>query len=309
MDHPFVSVIIPNYNHARFLKQRIDSILNQTYKYFEIIILDDHSNDNSANIIETYKDNPHVSNIVVNSKNSGSPFFQWQKGIKLAKGNIIWIAESDDICENTLLEKLICEFSSDKLCVIAFCKSLKIDIDGNIIGEEGLSSSFHMKGDYFLKKYLSRHNYIVNASSAIFKKDIIDKVDWTFTKYRGCGDWLLWIELCKYGNIAYCNSPMNYFRIHGSNTTMQQTYDGRNEIEGVQIYRYMREKKYINYKEELRARISHSYSISFGKQHNLYTNVTKKKLLKAWKANILIKLIIWIIHIIQEKSNLKIINR
>ena len=77
---PLVSIIIPNYNHARYLKQRLESIFNQTYQNFEVIFLDDCSTDNSSDIIEQYKDNPHLSQIVVNETNSGSPFKQWNKG-------------------------------------------------------------------------------------------------------------------------------------------------------------------------------------------------------------------------------------
>ena len=98
MQYPLVSVIIPNYNHARFLIERIDSVLNQSYKNFEIIVLDDKSTDNSVEIIMKYSNNKHVSQIVINDENSGSPFLQWQKGFKLAKGELVWIAESDDYC-------------------------------------------------------------------------------------------------------------------------------------------------------------------------------------------------------------------
>ena len=97
---PVVSVIIPNYNYALYLKKRIESILNQTYTDYELILLDDASTDNSVEILEKYKDNPHVSHILVNEKNSGSPFQQWAKGISLARGKWIWIAEADDVAES-----------------------------------------------------------------------------------------------------------------------------------------------------------------------------------------------------------------
>lgn len=92
-----VSVIIPNYCHARFLNQRIDSVLNQTYSDYEVIILDDCSTDNSREIIESYRNHPKISHIVYNEKNSGSTFIQWEKGFELARGEYIWIAESDDV--------------------------------------------------------------------------------------------------------------------------------------------------------------------------------------------------------------------
>lgn len=105
-NHPLVSIIIPNYNHARFLDERMQSVLGQTYQNFEVIILDDRSTDNSREVIEKYRSNPKVRKILFNDTNSGSPFRQWKKGMELASGEIVWIAESDDHCEDTFLEKL-----------------------------------------------------------------------------------------------------------------------------------------------------------------------------------------------------------
>ena len=77
-----VSVIVPNYNHSTYIKERIESILKQTYDSYELILLDDCSSDDSRDILLQYKDNPHVSHLVFNEENSGSPFKQWDKGIK-----------------------------------------------------------------------------------------------------------------------------------------------------------------------------------------------------------------------------------
>lgn len=117
--NPLVSAIIPNYNHARYLKQRLDSVFNQTYQNFEVILLDDCSTDNSLEIIEKYNGNPHLSQIVVNESNSGSVFKQWDKGINLAKGELIWIAESDDYCELTFLEEMVNALAAKKTVVVA----------------------------------------------------------------------------------------------------------------------------------------------------------------------------------------------
>ena len=109
MANPLVSVIIPNYCHAKYLDQRIQSVLNQTYPNFEVIILDDCSPDDGASraVIEKYRFDPHVTHIIYNETNSGSTFKQWNKGFSLAEGELVWIAESDDFCEDMLLEKCI----------------------------------------------------------------------------------------------------------------------------------------------------------------------------------------------------------
>src|SRR6266576_4746622 len=92
---PNVSVVVPNYNHARFLRQRIDSVLGQTYQDFEVILLDDCSTDQSRSIIGEYQNDPRVR-VELNKRNSGSTFKQWNKGVWLVRGEYVWIVESDD---------------------------------------------------------------------------------------------------------------------------------------------------------------------------------------------------------------------
>ncbi|MGL4332344.1 MAG: glycosyltransferase family 2 protein, partial [Bacteroidales bacterium] len=128
-----VSVIIPNYNHAKYLNERIDSIINQTFQDFEIIILDDKSSDESKIIIEHYRDHPKVSHIVINKQNSGSPFIQWKKGIDLAKGDLIWIAESDDCAAPTFLEECVNHLVNNTDTVFCFSESFFVDENSNII--------------------------------------------------------------------------------------------------------------------------------------------------------------------------------
>lgn len=306
---PLVSVIIPNYNHAKFLKQRFDSVLKQTYQKFEIIVLDDKSNDDSIDIIKQYEGNEHISHIVFNDKNCGSPFKQWQKGFDLAKGELIWIAESDDACEDSLLELLVNEFHDDPKCVVAFCKSITINSDGQMIGEKGMGGSFHMDGLSFIEKYLYRYCYISNASSAIFKNDTLKEVDSRFTSFRGSGDWLFWIEISKCGNVAYLDRPLNFFRIHDLNTTSKELRSGNNEMEAIAIYRFMQEKKYVGYKELLRERIAHIYSIRYGKLHGIFDSKKKNELLKGWKENIFIRIIVFGISVFQKYFGYSIIKR
>ena len=130
-----ISVIVPNFNHARYLEKRLESVLTQTYQNIELIILDDCSSDNSIDIINKYKTNQKVSSIVLSNVNSGSPFKQWSRGIEIAKGDYIWIAESDDYCDNTFLEKCLAPFETDMSLVMVFCGSHWVD-DQDIIKED-----------------------------------------------------------------------------------------------------------------------------------------------------------------------------
>ena len=120
-------IIIPNYNHSPYLDHRIKSVLCQTYRDYEVIILDDCSTDSSVEIIERYRNHPKVSQIIINSENSGSTFKQWNKGVKLAKGEYIWFAESDDYAELTFLEELVPVLEQNSNVGIAKCKTQTID--------------------------------------------------------------------------------------------------------------------------------------------------------------------------------------
>jgi len=217
-----VSVIIPNYNHAPFLKERIDSVLSQTYQDYEIIILDDCSTDNSRELIEGYRENQKVSNIIYNEVNGGSPFSQWKKGMEIAKGEFIWIAESDDFCDAELLETAVKAFAEDKDCVLWFCASDMADIKGELHGlhpnQKGMSSCV-LDGVRFAKKHMSRCNALVNASSAVFRKDIALQIDNGYETMGGCGDYLFWVGMMQKGKVCFNPKPLNHFRFHSDNTT------------------------------------------------------------------------------------------
>ena len=277
---PTISVIIPNYNHASYLDERIQSVLNQTYQNFEVIILDDKSTDNSLEVINKYKDNPHVAKIIVNEQNSGSPFKQWEKGFKLAKGELIWIAESDDSCEKTFLEKLVKEHI-EKNNVVTFCRSQKMDENGLKYDtfQNGLKKG-NWNGRDFIQRFLGKGNIITNASSVVFNKKDALSVDTQYKSYKGSGDWLFWIELVQNGYISFIDETLNFFRKHGTNTTEKLYSNGLDFLEDKKIFDYLVKKQLIN-----------SHSIKSIKRRNLvrFTSYPfdneeiRKKVLKTWK--------------------------
>src|SRR5207244_11579699 len=103
---PKVTVVIPSYNHGRFLAARLDSVLNQTYRDFEVLFLDDASTDDSLDVFARYRDRAQVRS-TVNKVNGGSVFRQWNRGVRAARGAYVWLAESDDVAEPTFLETLV----------------------------------------------------------------------------------------------------------------------------------------------------------------------------------------------------------
>jgi glycosyltransferase involved in cell wall biosynthesis len=234
-----VSAIIPNYNHARYLNARIDSILDQAYDAIELIILDDCSTDNSKEVIEQYRAHPKVSHIVLNEHNSGSVFTQWRRGIELAKGELIWIAESDDLCEPVFLAEMTKYFRESSKVVIAFAQSVMFD-DNKIVGRtECEFLEEHLDGRSFLEKYMLGTCSIVNASGVLFKKAVFTQISDAFTRYKQCGDWRFWCEIAEHGDVVVSGKYLNYFRRHSTNTTSKNWKEGLYYLEGSEIIKYL----------------------------------------------------------------------
>ena len=247
METPFVSVILPNYNHAPYLDQRIQSVLNQTYQNFELIILDDKSPDNSVDVIEKYRINPHISHIVINEENSGSTFVQWNKGFKLAKGELVWIAESDDFCEPEFLEKLINAYLSYPGCVVAYCSSQYVNSEGKLIptNQKEKEAFCYYKGDEFITEKLAFGCAIWNASSAVFDKKMALSIDKQYQDFKACGDRLFWMEMAEKGSVVHVNSFLNYFRQHENKVSPKRFRDGTSLKEEHRIYLYQLRHNYL----------------------------------------------------------------
>lgn len=239
--YPLVSIIVPNYNHARYIKKRMESIFSQTYDNYEVIILDDCSTDNSMEMIEQCAKNAHVSHIVRNEANSGSPFRQWEKGIGLAKGEIVWIAESDDYCATDMLARLVEAYVSHD-CTLAFARSVAVDEEGNdmYVCQRMFKKDYHWRGSTFIRRYLNTGNRIYNASSAIFSKEAALHANRSFMNYKESGDWLFWIEIARQGNVAVVAEPMNFFRRSATTQTSKATLSGEVDIEDMQVIGYLK---------------------------------------------------------------------
>lgn len=291
MNSPFVSVIIPNYNHARFLDERIQSVLNQTYQNYEVIILDDKSTDNSVEVIEKYRNSPQISTIIINDENSGSTFKQWHKGFELAKGDLIWIAESDDSCDKTLLERNVKNFINDEHCVLSFACSLRMDENGVLHNKmQNIQKDISLDGMSFNRQYMFCGCVVANASSALFKKNIAIEADKIYMNYKGGGDRVFWMEIAECGNVSIIKDPLNYFRKHNSNTTKKLYKDGTDYFEAKKTYDFIKSRYKIDRKESYRIYKYYIYLIKHIEHFN--SEQIKKDLLNYWKPNLLITFLV-----------------
>lgn len=275
--NPLVSVIVPNYNHARYLKQRLDSVFNQTYQNFEVIILDDCSTDNSLEVIEHYKDNPRLSQIVVNETNTGSPFKQWNKGFQYAKGDLIWIAESDDYCELNMLEELVSAIVN-KDCVLAFSSYILFSDEGDSYVPP-VHGTQYFTGETFVSKWMTLECVVKNASGAIFRRKVLSQLSNDYMNFKQCGDYLFWIMVSEQGGVAFVNKNLTYYRIHGSAYTNGNVTSGVSAKEDKKVFDYVDNKYNLSWFDK---------QLVFASRYKVYNHVqfdselVKENVLREW---------------------------
>ena len=230
-DNPLVSVIIPNYNHAPYLRERIDSVLNQTYRNFEVILLDDCSTDDSRDVINSYRDVSQITHIILNERNTGNTFLQWERGLSLSRGEFIWIAESDDVAEPQLLETLLVELQRNPQATVAYSHSMMIDSQGQPMvmtwhphGSSGEVKTFD--GYTFVRQRMLVDNCVYNASMVVFLKSACINIPTDFQRFRYCGDWLFWTYVCLQGQVIEVCRPLNRYRQHPNKVSVNTDLDG-----------------------------------------------------------------------------------
>jgi hypothetical protein len=235
-----ISAVVPNYNYGRYLEERLDSIFRQSVPVYEVIVLDDASADDSLAVVERIaRERGRTVRIIANASNSGAIMRQWRRGAQEASGELVWIAEADDLAEPTFLERMSAELGPRTL--MAFSDSRQIDTDGQLLAPSydyyfhrfhgpAFAASFSADGTAFATRFLSVSNIILNVSSVLFRRaallDALDAALGELETYRFAGDWLTYLTLCRRpGEIAYCAEPLNLHRRHGGSATHATALD------------------------------------------------------------------------------------
>ena len=248
--NPLISIIVPNYNHSKYLPERIESLINQTYKNFELIILDDASTDNSLEIIEGFTHRLDFVK-VYNKTNSGSTFLQWQKGLLYSKGEFIWIAESDDSSLPTFLEKCVEKMIHDNSLGLVYTNTKVIDSKSEYIGDYNSSykpvniawnSNYKHLGTSEVKNFFLNVNSIPNVSSILFKKDALVSSLENLPYFKLCGDWYIYVSILMKYNIYFISETLNLYRKH-TGTVRQRTMElPVGMFESIEIIKYIFKK-------------------------------------------------------------------
>ncbi len=259
-----ISVVVPNYNYSNYLYQRVYSILNQNYKIHELIILDDASKDNSLFYIEQIeqKISGFVNvKVVVNDINSGNAFSQWQKGINLATGDYVWVAEADDYAKKNFLNEVVSPLKKNNNIVISYVDTGFIDSNGYITKNSLVDQIDILKTNHWNASYVNKgiaeincYSYlnctIPNVSGTIIKKGNYDEIFEEAKKFHQSGDWFTYLNILNLGDISFINKTLNYYRVHGNN--ISQTFDKKAHILEIQrIYKFVKEKYGIDDEQQI----------------------------------------------------------
>ena len=246
---PEVSVVVPNYNYADYLPERLASISAQVFQDFEVILLDDASPDDSVALLHDFADRRPGTRVVVNETNSGSPFVQWMRGMDLSRSELIWLAEADDRCTPDFLRRML-PFFDDRNMRIASCASRPVTSDGQSIGDYrplylDRITPGRWDHDYVATDHeeanagLGIANSIPNASAVLLRKftpepEFVAEV----TQMRLCGDWYFYCRAMRGGLIGFSAALMNDHRRHGSTVThrLEGSMDYFNELATVRDY-------------------------------------------------------------------------
>jgi glycosyltransferase involved in cell wall biosynthesis/SAM-dependent methyltransferase/GT2 family glycosyltransferase len=227
---PRVSVIVPSYNYARYLPERLQSIINQTYPPHEVLFLDDCSTDNSVEIAEQMLHASGLSyRIIANETNQGT-YRQWLRGIREAKGDLVWIAEADDHCSPSLLESLVGQFDRQDV-VLAYCQSRQIDETGNELAPDYLAWTADISETKWRDRYirpgveeicdtLAVKNTIPNVSAVLMRRIDLAAIERKLVSLKNAGDWFLYVHLLEHGSIAFVPDALNSHRRHASSVTI-----------------------------------------------------------------------------------------
>jgi glycosyltransferase involved in cell wall biosynthesis len=234
--NPLVSIVFTSYNHKEYLRQALESLLNQSYSNFELIIIDDCSTDGSQEILKEYASDPRV-NLILSEVNSGSYVRSSNYGASFAKGDYILFAQCDDFAEPNQLEVLVTSAEENTTVGVVFSKSNLVDENGvafsnDLVGRE-LSFKRHIGKTRIIRgremrDFLAFSCVIPNLSAALIKRDLYVKVGGLSDEFIVVADWDFWLKLSEKTDFYYLTEALNNFRQHG--TTIRSSVKIKTQI-------------------------------------------------------------------------------
>ena len=214
---PLVSVIMPTYNYAQFIGDAIESVINQTWQTWEMLIVDDGSTDNTKSVVQSYVSKDCRITYFALGQNSGRAAVVRNHGISKSKGKYVAFLDSDDMWKPAKIEKQIELLENNDNIFLVYSR---------LIIRDGIFSKIRPKrrklrsGNVFIPLFLS-NNFIGN--STVMLRNTLNEDNFFFDtdiKLRAIEDFALWLKIAKKKQIAYIDEPLVVYREHGCNTSI-----------------------------------------------------------------------------------------
>lgn len=283
LSQPLVSIVFTSYNHKEYLRQALDSLLNQTYPNTEIIIIDDCSTDGSQEILKEYEHFGNI-NLKLQTQNSGSYVKASNLGASFAKGDFLLFAQCDDFAEPNQIELLIQVFLNNPVVGVVFSKSNLVDKNGKVFSDDFVGRERKFKSSivlnpilkgYQIQEFLFFSCIIPNLSAALIKTKLYHEVGGLSDKYLVVADWEFWLDLSSKTDFYYIDKALNNFRQH--DTTIRSSVQMKTQILEIQS---MFERH--SYKNDLSNKLKFKMRIGAGAVWFAYILEDKKTWLKSF---------------------------
>lgn len=246
MKSPLVSVCIPTYNYARFLRQAVESVLTQTFSDYELIVIDDCSNDETEQVMQQLCIKDSRIKYLRNPENVGM-VENWNRCLSCAEGKYIKFLFADDfLVSDKAIERMVeTLLNNEHVALVSTSRLIVSDASEVLTCTEYVGKDCCLKGFPVIQKcLLDQINYIGEPSAVMFRKDqAVRGFDIT---YRQVVDLEMWFHLLEQGWLAYISEPLCAFRIHGEQQTAVNARENVSEAENIRLASCYMFKDYID---------------------------------------------------------------
>jgi glycosyltransferase involved in cell wall biosynthesis len=219
-----ISIVTPVYNGRPYIQECIQSVLNQTYTNWELIIVDDGSTDGTCEFIVPFLKNIKIRYYIIN--NSG-PAKARNYALNKANGEYVAFLDADDLWNKDKLLLYIDYFYQNSNCDLLFSNFEIIDENSNIIEPNNIGINYFNQ-DHDHSYNLFKYDYI-GTLTVMLKKEIISSKYLFNTKFKTAEDWDLWIRLSQHYNFCFLNKTLSQYRICASNISRNKFQMLKNE--------------------------------------------------------------------------------